>query len=49
MNGDYMTFVNEYSKYLDDADLELINVRLSSNEASCSWTKDNYPGQVIAK
>jgi len=49
VRGDYMTFINEYSKYLDDADLELINVRLAAKESNCSWTRDSYPGQDIAK
>jgi len=45
IKGDYMTFVNEYSKYLDDADLELMNIRLATKEADCSWVRDNYPGK----
>lgn len=45
IKGDYMTFVNEYSRYLDDADLELMNIRLAVRESDCSWTRDNYPGE----
>ena len=44
IKGDYMSFVNEFSKYLDDSDLEIINMRLTTHETDCDWTRDNYPG-----
>ena len=42
VKGDYMYFVNEYSKYLDESDLEVINMRLATNVSNCEWTRDNY-------
>jgi hypothetical protein len=35
--------MNNYSKYLDDADLERLEERLAVNESNCTWSKDNYP------
>lgn len=43
IRGNYMAFVNEYSRYLDDEDLEKINERLSINDTNCSWFRDDYP------
>lgn len=43
VKGDYKYFLKEYSKYLDEADLDVINSRLAINESNCSWAKDNYP------
>jgi len=42
IKGDYMYFINEFSKYLDDTDIELINVRLATNESNCEWSRDSY-------
>jgi len=42
VRGDYMYFVREYSKYLEDEDLDKINYRLAVNESNCVWTRDNY-------
>jgi len=46
VKGNYNAFLNEYSKYLDDADLELINVRLATKESTCNWSRDNYSGAI---
>ena len=43
VRGDYNYFIQNYSKYLDDEDLDTIHERLSITENSCSWSKDNYP------
>jgi hypothetical protein len=43
VKGDYRYFMNNYSKYLDDADLERLEERLAVNESNCTWSKDNYP------
>lgn len=42
VKGDYLYFVREFSKYLDEDDLDVINQRLSINESNCTWTRDNY-------
>jgi len=47
IKGDYMSFLNEYSKYLDDEDLENINLRLATYETDCDWSAKNYPGQNV--
>jgi hypothetical protein len=43
VRGDYNHFVREYSKFLDEDDLERIETRLATNETNCSWSRDNYP------
>lgn len=43
VKGDYNYFVREYSKYLDETDLETIQSRLAINEHNVSWAKDEYP------
>jgi len=42
VKGDYQYFVREFSKFLDEDDLDTINQRLSINEGNCSWSRDNY-------
>jgi len=46
VQGDYNYFVREYSKYLDEADIETLQARLAINEHNCSWTRDNYQEAV---
>ncbi len=46
IKGNYKEFINEYSKYFDDDDLNTINERLICNDELNNWTKDNYPGLV---
>lgn len=43
VKGDYNYFVQEFSQYLDDNELDTINSRLSIDSSNCSWTKNNYP------
>lgn len=43
VKGDYQYFLREFSKYLDDEDLDKINSRLAVNESNCSWSRNNYP------
>jgi len=43
VKGDYNHFVREYSKYLDEDDLERIETRLATNETNCTWSRDDYP------
>jgi len=42
IRGNYESFLEEYSKYMDDDDLETIESRLSITESNCGWSKDNY-------
>ncbi len=42
VKGNYLLYLQEYTKYLDEEDLEKINNRLIIHESNCSWTKDNY-------
>lgn len=43
IKGDYRYFLNNFSKFIDEADLEKIDERLATNESNCTWSKDNYP------
>lgn len=43
VKGDYTYFVREYTKYLDEADVDTINARLAITDSTCEWSKDNYP------
>ena len=43
VRGDYKYFVAEFSKYLDEEDLDTIESRMAINETNCTWSKDNYP------
>lgn len=43
VKGDYNYFIREYSKFLDELDLETIEARMAVNESNCSWSRDEYP------
>jgi len=43
VKGNYQYFLERFSKYIDDKDLEHIERLLSINEHNCSWSRDNYP------
>ena len=47
VKGDFNWFLNEYSEYIDEEDLDVINQRLSINESNCSWTRNEYPSEVV--
>jgi hypothetical protein len=42
IKGDYQYFIREFSGYIDDEDMDIINMRLSINESNCNWSRDNY-------
>jgi hypothetical protein len=42
VRGDYDYFMKNYSKYLSEQDLDIIQSRLATNETNCSWARDNY-------
>lgn len=43
VKGDYKYFLENYSKYLDDQDIDTIQSRLAVNEHNCTWARDDYP------
>ena len=43
VKGDYNYFIENFSKYLDDEDLDTIHTRMSINESNCDWGRDDYP------
>jgi hypothetical protein len=43
IRGDYGYYLENYSKYLDEDDLETLNSRLSITDGNCNWSKDDYP------
>jgi hypothetical protein len=44
VKGDYRSFMNTFSKYLDEADLESMEERMVCKDTnSYSWSRDNYP------
>jgi len=49
VKGDYQTYLNNYGKYLDDEDWNIIDERMLVKTSNCTWSKDNYPGleQVV--
>ncbi len=47
IKGDYQYFIREFSGYIDDEDMDNINMRLSINASNCSWSKDNYPAELL--
>lgn len=43
VKGDYNYFLREYSKYLDDDELEKVELRIATKHTDTTWSKDNYP------
>lgn len=43
VRGDYKHFMENYSKYLDQEDLDLINKNLAMTKSNCNWSKEDYP------
>lgn len=49
VKGDFRYFIDNYFRYLDDEDLEVMNQRIITRFEDCSdhiWTANNYPGIV---
>lgn len=42
VKGDYRHFMNNYSKFLDEYDLESMEQRMVVSESNTSWTRGNY-------
>lgn len=49
VKGDYRYFMKNFSKFLDDSDLETVEARLVVTESNCSWGKDDYPAAAVGK
>lgn len=50
INGDYKYFIDNYIKYLDEDEVQVINRRLAFKieNVDIKWSKDNYPGILKA-
>jgi len=48
VKGDYQYFLANYGKYLDDSDLNILNEKMVITESNCSWSRDNYPSEVVS-
>jgi len=48
VKGDYNYFVNEFSKYLEEEELETIQTRMTVDENNCRWERGKYPGLMEA-
>jgi len=44
IRGNYSWFIDNYSGYLDEDDVERINYLLGINVSNCQWSRDEYPG-----
>lgn len=43
IRGNYNQFLKDYSKYIDEEELDKIETRLATNATNCTWSKDEYP------
>jgi len=43
VKGDFQHFLDTYSRYIDEQDLDTIQSRLAVNESNCTWSRDEYP------
>lgn len=46
VKGDYKLFLNEFNKYIDDCDKEVINERIAINYSDIKWQRGEYPGII---
>jgi len=42
VKGDFLFFLNSYASYIDESDMETINIRRAITMSNCSWSRDNY-------
>lgn len=42
VKGDYLYFLNTYGSYIDETDMDSINLRRAMTLSNCSWSRDNY-------
>lgn len=43
VKGDYQYFLDNFSRYLDEVEIDKIQARLAVNEHNCTWARDEYP------
>lgn len=43
VKGDYQYYVKNFTRYLDDKDLETVEYRMSVKEHNVSWMRNDYP------
>ena len=43
IRGNYNSFLEQYSKFLEEEDLDLLNARLSITDSNCNWSTNDYP------
>ncbi|MFW9871762.1 MAG: hypothetical protein ACFFG0_01585 [Candidatus Thorarchaeota archaeon] len=43
VKGNYKHYLENFSRYLDEPDLDKIQSRLAINESNVSWSRDDYP------
>jgi len=43
IKGNYKQFLAEYSKYIDEEELDKIELRLATDSSNCTWSRDDYP------
>jgi len=48
VKGDYNYFLGEFSKYLEEDELETIQARMTVDENNCRWERGKYPGLMEA-
>ena len=46
VKGDYKYFITNFSKYIDEVDLEKIEERMVIHETDCGWSRNNYPAAM---
>jgi len=46
VKGYYRYFLNNFSKYLDESDMERIEERMNITETECNWSRNNYPASM---
>jgi hypothetical protein len=48
VRGNYQYFMENYTRFVDPGDLDILQERLVENDLQQSWSKDNYPGLMSA-
>ena len=43
VKGNYKYYIDNFSRYLDEPDIDTIQARLAVNESNCTWSRDEYP------
>ncbi len=43
IRGDYKYYMQNFSRYLDETDLEIMEQRMVCKDTNCDWSRDEYP------